>query len=367
MERIIFHIDMDSFFTAVEQHIRPEIKNKPVVVGALPKGGKGRGVVSTASYEARKYGIHSGMPISKAYKLNPNCIFLPVNMPLYDKVSNTIMHILRKYSNKFEQVSIDEAYLDVTGLVKDFLQAEQLAKKIKQEIFYKEGLTCSIGIAPNKFLAKIASKQNKPDGLFIVAPDKIKEFLSPLPVTSLHGVGFKTAQYLSRVGIHTVADLQHLSKDKLRNMFGSKFANELYNISHGIDDSEVKEISVVKSISREHTFDVDTNNVRLLFYVLNKLAKEVYAETQVIQVYFKTVILKIRFIDFETHTTSKTLTEYISTFDHMLAITRIILKKYLPLKKKVRLIGIGISNFIPKTVHQLDLFPTHFFSKKKVY
>src|SRR3989304_4150516 len=181
-KRIIFHLDMDHFFTAVEEREHPEIKGKPVIVGADPKGGKGRGVVSTCNYEARRFGVRSGMPISKAFKLCPDAVYLHVDYELYAKVSNEIMDILRKYGDKFEQWGIDEAFVDVSLRVKNFVEAEALARQIKKEISEKEQLTCSIGIGPNKLVAKIASDIQKPDGLTMVDEKDVKAFLEPLDI-----------------------------------------------------------------------------------------------------------------------------------------------------------------------------------------
>ncbi|MBE0512696.1 DNA polymerase IV, partial [Candidatus Bathyarchaeota archaeon] len=199
--KIIMHVDMDAFFAAVEEREHPEFKGMPIVVGADPKEGRGRGVVSSASYEAREFGVRSGMPISRAWKLCPEAVYLPVNYQSYVKVSNEIMGVLRKHADKFERWGIDEAFLDVTSKVKDYGEAEALAGRIKNEIFKKERLTCSVGIGPNKLVAKMASDFQKPDGLTIVKEEDAERFLSPLPVRKLLWVGRKTEQKLRRIGI----------------------------------------------------------------------------------------------------------------------------------------------------------------------
>jgi DNA polymerase IV (DinB-like DNA polymerase) len=206
-KRGIFHLDMDHFYTAVEERERPEIRGKPVIVGADPKAGKGRGVVSTSNYEARKAGVRSGMPISQAWRLCSEAVYLPPNFPLYIKVSGEIMDIARKYTDKFEQWGIDEAFLDVTSKVKDYAEAEALARKIKQEIKEKQSLTCSIGVGPNKLIAKIASDFQKPDGLTIVREEEVEKFLAPLPVRKLLWVGRKTEAKLKALGVNTIGDL----------------------------------------------------------------------------------------------------------------------------------------------------------------
>ena len=248
-QRIIMHIDMDYFYAAIEERENPELREKPVVVGADPKKGRGRGVVSTCNYKAREFGIKSGLPISKAYKLCKDCVFLPVNMELYQKVSEKIMDTLRKYSEKSEQVSIDEMFLDISRKAKGFADAEKLAKKIKKEILEKEKLTCSIGIGPNRLIAKIASDFKKPDGLTAVKPDKVYDFISPMNVRKLWGIGPKTAEILKEMGIETVKQLSKAKQDKLIEEFGS-FGHEMHLMSKGIDESEVEESFEIKSIGR---------------------------------------------------------------------------------------------------------------------
>ncbi|MDH5267956.1 MAG: DNA polymerase IV, partial [Candidatus Bathyarchaeota archaeon] len=198
---------MDQFFAAVEERKHPEYKGKPVVVGADPKKGKGRGVVSTCNYEARKFGIHSAMPISRAWKRCPEAIYLPVNFKLYIKASSRIMAILRKYADKFEQWGLDEAFLDVSSKARNFGEARKLAEKIKQEIEGSEALACSIGVGPNKLVAKIASDFEKPNGLTVVEENEVENFLAPLPVRKLLWVGKKTEQRLNAIGIRTIGDL----------------------------------------------------------------------------------------------------------------------------------------------------------------
>ena len=219
VRRIILHTDMDSFFASVEIREKPELKGQPVVVGSDPKGGTGRGVVSTCSYEARKYGIHSAMPISKAYKRCPDCVFLPVNMKLYKNVSENVMNILRGFAEKFEQVSIDEAYL-VPINIRNFEDAVLCAHNIKDEVESQEGITCSVGIGPNKLIAKIASGFQKPDGLTLVKPEDVKDFLFPLPVSKIPGIGEKTTEALKLMGITKVEELANCDTQRLTEKFG---------------------------------------------------------------------------------------------------------------------------------------------------
>ncbi|MDI6691656.1 MAG: DNA polymerase IV, partial [Candidatus Bathyarchaeota archaeon] len=304
--RIIFHVDMDHFFTAVEEREHPEYKGKPVIVGADPKAGKGRGVVSTCDYEARKFGVRSGMPISKAWKLCPQAVYLPVNYELYTKVSERIMGLLRKYADKFEQWGIDEAFLDVTSKVKDYAEAEALARRIKREIYEREGLTCSVGIGPNKLVAKIASDYKKPDGLTVVREEEAENFLAPLPVRKLLWVGRKTEQKLKAMGIKTIVDLAHYDPTALAEVFGA-MGTQMYLMAHGIDKSEVEERGEIKSISRETTFEEDTSNFEFVLKTLDELSEEVHKDVLNQNLYFKTVTVKVRYENFETHTHSKTL------------------------------------------------------------
>lgn len=343
-KRVIFHIDMDHFFTAIEEREHPEYKGEPVVVGANPKEGKGRGVVSTCNYEARKFGVRSGMPISKAWKLCPEAIYLPVNYELYVKVSNEIMDMLRKYSDKFEQWGIDEAFLDVTSKVKDYAEAEALARQIKKEIYEIERLTCSIGIGPNKLVAKIASDFQKPDGLTIVRGDETESFLAPLPARKLLWVGRKTEQKLKTLGIKTIGDLARYDPTVLAENFGV-MGTQIYLMAHGIDKSEVEERGEIKSISREVTFEEDTSDFNLIMNTLDKLSEEVCNDVLRQNLYFKTVTIKIRYENFETHTNSRTLPLITNRLQDLRKTAKELIQDYRRLDRKVRLVGLRVSNF----------------------
>jgi DNA polymerase IV (DinB-like DNA polymerase) len=269
--RTILHLDMDHFYTAVETRENPELKGKPVVVGADPKGGQGRGVVATSNYEARKSGVRSGMPISRAWKLCPEAVYLPPNFPLYIHVSGEIMGIARRYADKFEQWGIDEAFLDVSSRVKDYAEAEAIARQLKQEIKEKEKLTCSIGVGPNKLVAKIASDYQKPDGLTIVKVEDVEKFLSPLPVRKLLWVGRKTEERLKTLGVNTIGDLAHFDPAVLTEMF-CVAGTQMFLMAHGIDRGEVEERGEVKSISHESTFEEDVGDVSMVLETLDALA-----------------------------------------------------------------------------------------------
>jgi DNA polymerase IV (DinB-like DNA polymerase) len=347
--RIVFHVDMDSFFASVEIREKPELTGKTVVVGADPKGGKGRGVVSTCSYEARKYGIHSGMPISRAYKLCPDAVFLPVNFPLYIKASGEVMTILRSFAEKFQQVSIDEAYLDVSN-IGGFEAAKELALRIKNEIREKVKLTCSIGVGPNKIVAKIASDYKKPDGLTIVEPSHVREFLSPLPVRKILGIGKKTEAELTEMGIKTIGQLASCDVQLLISRFG-KWGIYMHEIAQGIDESEVIEEECCKSISRETTFEEDTDNTVVLNRTMEELAEDVHRSLVDEGFLFKTLTVKVRYKHFITRTRAHTLPHYTDEPGVIKETAKALLKGFID-GKLVRLVGVRLSNLEKRRTRQ---------------
>jgi DNA polymerase IV (DinB-like DNA polymerase) len=343
--RIIFHMDMDHFYTAVEEREHPEYKGKPVVVGADPKEGKGRGVVSTSNYEARKAGVRSGIPISRAWKLCPEAIYLPPNFPLYIKVSKEIMEIAQRYADKFEQWGLDEAFLDVSARVRDYGEAEAYAKRLKSEIEEKERLTCSIGVGPNKLIAKVASDYQKPDGLTIVKEDEAEAFLAPLPVRRLLWVGRKTEAKLKKMGINTIGDLARYDPTVLTAAFGV-MGTQMHLMAQGIDRSEVETRTEVKSISHETTFEEDTDDAEVVLKALDQLAAEVTKEVAAQKLFFKTVTVKVRYENFETHTRSKTLPFMTARQQDLQKTARDLLQPYLKRDRKIRLIGVRASSFV---------------------
>lgn len=341
--RVVFHVDMDHFFTAVEERECPELKGKQVIVGADPKEGKGRGVVHTCNYEARKFGVRSAMPISRAWRLCPSAVYLRPNFELYVKVSNEIMDILREHAGKFEQWGIDEAFLDVTDKVKDYVEAEALARIIKKEILEKEKLTGSIGIGPNKLIAKIASDYQKPDGLTIVREEEAEKFLAPQPVRKLLWVGRKTEQKMLAMGIKTIGDLANHDAGVLAENFGAA-GIQFYLMAHGIDKSEVEERSEVKSISRDITFEEDTSDQELILGTLDKLSEEVHGDVLRQNFYFRTVTVRVRYENFETHTHGKTLPLITNRLQDLKKTARELTQDYLRPERKVRLIGVRVSS-----------------------
>ncbi len=296
--RIILHLDMDSFYASVEIREHPDLSGQPVVVGADPRGGHGRGVVSTASYEARKFGIHSAMPISQAYRLCPDAIFITPHFDLYDQTSSRIMAILALYSERIEQVSIDEAYIDITPLG-SYEKAEEAAIRIKREIMEKEQLTCSVGIGPSKVVAKIASDYKKPDGLTVVRPQEVEAFLFSLPTGRIPGIGKKTARELHEMGIENIGDLAHADIQRLRSRFG-RWGVVMQRLAYGEDEREVEHRDTARSISRETTFPEDTGEIGLILAVLDDLVRDVHQSMRDEGYMARTVTVKVRYEDFQT-------------------------------------------------------------------
>ena len=308
--RIILHIDMDAFFAAIEERENPWFKGKPVVVGAEPKGGRGRGVVATCNYEARKYGIHSAMPIFEAWRLCPDAVFLPVNGELYSRVSGNIMKIVRKYASMVEQVSQDEAYVDVS-FIGSFKEAEKLALKIRQDILKREHLTASCGIAESKMVAKMACEQAKPNGVLVILKEDVDSFLLPLGIGKIPGVGPKTQDSLERFFEKKdlkVKDVRKATRGELVELLGV-LGDTLYEKVRGIDESPVSIEEEIKSIGKEHTFQKDTRDGEEIFSVFRKISSDIARELKEQEHSFKTITVVCRFRGFKTHTKSKTLKE----------------------------------------------------------
>jgi DNA polymerase IV (DinB-like DNA polymerase) len=337
------HIDMDAFYSSVEQRENPKIVGRPVIVGADPKGGKGRGVVAGCSYEARKYGIHSAQPISQAYRLCPEGVYLHPNYELYDEVSEQVMQLLRPYAAKFEQISIDEAFMDLTGKVANFREVSLLAFKIKEEVKQKAQLTCSIGIAPNKSVAKIASDFKKPDGMTIVPPENVKQFLAPLPVNKISGIGKKSTEALNRMGINSIGDLATAHPSKLVDAFG-KYGTRLWQIANGIDDEEVVATYFIKSISTETTFEEDVDDKTRLAEAFHSLIDDVHARTLTQNMLFRTVGIKVRLEDFSTFTRARTHPKYTNEKEIIQKYVSTLFTEFENSHQKIRLIGVRLSN-----------------------
>lgn len=332
-------------FPSVEAREHPEFKGKPVVVGADPKEGKGRGVVSSASYEARKFGIRSAMPISRAWKLCPDCVYVRPHFDLYVPSSNNIMMILKNHADKFEQGGIDEAYLDISSQVKDFDEARKFAKRLMEEVLEKEKLTCSVGVAPNKMIAKIASDFKKPYGLTVVKDEEVKEFLFPLDVRKIPGVGPKSERRLKELNIKTVRDLASTDSDVLRRLFGV-WGAMLHKFANGIDNSEVIEEYETKSIGRDTTFEEDVDNQEQILRVLDGLVEEVHEDVIANGFKFMTITVRIRYQHFDTHTKSKSLSFPTNDLDILRNNAKRLITPFLRGNRKVRLVGIRVSNLV---------------------
>ena len=341
---------MDAFYASVECIDRPELAGKPVIVG----GGGNRGVVSAASYEARAYGVHSAMPLFKAKQLCADGIYLPVRMQRYKQVSQQIMEILLHYSPLVEQASVDEAYLDITGTANLFGRPEKVAKSIKHDIFKKIGLTCSVGIAPNKFLAKIASDLQKPGGLVIIAENEVQGFMDRLPVKKIPGVGAKTFDILHSYGIKTASDILEFSEKFWTDRFG-KAGKDLFLHASGIDFSPVVTGSEPKSFSAEETFSHNSSDISELKKYLFEQAERVGRDLRKRKYMGRTITLKIKFSDFRIKTRSRTL--QVPTFSTgTIFRTASALLNELEVDRKIRLVGVSVSN-LTRGVHQLALFP----------
>jgi len=352
--RTILHIDLDAFYASSEQSVNQSLKNKPLIVGADPKEGKGRGVVLTASYEARKYGVHSGQPISQAYRLCPDAIYVRPNWHLYEQLSVKVMNILKAFADKLEQVSIDEAFLDITNKIADYDDAASLTKAIKSAIKRETGLTCSIGIAPNKSVAKIASDIQKPDGLTIVKPDQTSSFLASLLASKISGIGPKSQKLLADLGIKTIGELASYPVDELVRHFG-KNGVWMWSIANGIDRSEVVEQYERKSISAERTFEEDVSDFGILYKTLGLLSDEVANVLRKEGFLFKTAGIKVRFEDFTTITRGKTLKDYTDSQQVLNKRCQELFKEFEDDSRKIRLVGVRVSSLRKVSPMQKDL------------
>ena len=352
--RSILHVDMDAFFAAVEVRDHPELLGKPVIIGADPKGGRGRGVVSTASYEARRFGVGSAMPISEAWRLCPQGVYLQPDIERYARESERIMVILGRYTDLVEPVSIDEAFLDVTGSGRALGSGETIARTLKQAIRDETGLTASVGVASSKLVAKVASDMQKPDGLVVVPPGTEAAFLAPLPVRRLWGVGPKLEEALAKLGVTTIGALQALDPGRLERRIGTH-GHDLQRLARGEDEREVSsEPAGAKSMGQEHTYDEDTADAKRLRATLLQLADAVAARLRTHTLRARTITLKYRDEDFRTTTHARTLKRATDSGDELFRVTAELFAEVHG-KKRVRLLGIYASHF-GDAVPQLGLF-----------
>ncbi len=337
--RAILHIDLDAFYASVEQRDHPEYQGRPVIVGGSPDR---RGVVATASYEARQFGVHSAMPSRTAQRLCPSAIFLPARFELYRAVSQQIMASFRLHTSLVEPLSLDEAYLDVTTTVRDLEEAVQLAREIKRQIREQTELTASAGVSYCKFLAKIASDRNKPDGLTVITPQEAPAFLETLPIEKYFGVGRVTAARLRTLGIQTGADLKRLGEERLRDLLG-KHGTQLYRYACGEDNRPVEPVRVRKSVSKEVTLEHDIRDQGEMEHILEKLATQVERRLVELDLAGKTLTLKVRWSNFDLVTRTISRTQGFQQTEEMLPILHSQLSRLVDGKQAVRLLGVIVS------------------------
>ena len=336
--RKIIHIDMDAFYASVEQRDNPELRGKPLAVG-----GGHRGVVAAASYEARPFGIHSAMPSVTAKRRCPDLIFVKPRFDAYREVSQQIRAIFREYTPHVEPLSLDEAYLDVTEDLKGIGIATRIAEEIRARIRAETGLTASAGVSYNKFLAKLASDQNKPDGICVVTPARGEAFVASLPVKRFHGVGPKTAKKMARLGIETGADLRAMSLDFLNHNFGSS-GRYYYDLARAVCHREVKANRPYKSLSAEDTFFEDLSTEAELVAQLDRISHTVWDRLQAKSLAGRTVNLKVKYQDFQIVTRARSLDRPVATREELLKIGTGLLRPLLPPRRGIRLLGLGLSN-----------------------
>jgi len=359
--RKIIHIDMDAFYASVEQRDNPEYKGKPIAVGGSPEG-RG-GVVATASYEARRFGVKSAMPSKKALQLCPHIIFIRPRFPAYKEVSQKIREIFRRYTDLIEPLSLDEAYLDVTEDNQNIGSAIEIAKLIKQAIRDELQLTASAGVSVNKFVAKIASDINKPDGLTFIGPSSVPSFMEKLPVEKFFGVGKVTADKMKSMGLHTGADLKNLDEDEMVKHFG-KAGRFYYRIARGIDDREVQPNRETKSIGAEDTFAYDLTDIDEMNAELDKISKTVANRLQQYDLKGRTITIKIKYSDFRQITRNQSFVQPVGDLQTISDTAKKLLLNTQPENARIRLLGVTLSNFgeMPlkgkRTGHpdQLELF-----------
>ena len=354
MARQIIHVDMDEFFAAVEKLDRPELRGKPLLIG----GDAGaRGVVSTASYEARAFGCHSAMPMGKAIRLCPQAIVLPVRYARYRQVSDQVFAVFDRFTPLVEPLSIDEAFLDITGSQQLLGPPEQIAATIKRAVREDTGLVASVGLAPNKFLAKLASDLQKPDGLTIITEENLHQVLDPLPITRLWGVGPATAKQFERFNLRTIGQIRQASLEFLREWLGES-AEHFHRLANGLDDRPVTPDGQAKSIGQEQTFAVDLSDMDELRRVLSEQVQEVARRLRSHGLQGRTVTLKLRYGDFTTITRSSTLAEATNLTEELRGAAHALLDAWARRHAQpLRLLGMTASQLSQEQRQQLSLFP----------
>jgi DNA polymerase-4 len=351
LQHRILHVDMDAFYASVEQHDRPELKGQPVIVG----GPIQRGVVASASYEARKFGVKSAIPTAQALRLCPQAILIRSRFERYGEVSRQIREIFLNYTPLVEPLSLDEAFLDVTGVEKLFGPAEQIAQEIKRKILDSTGLTCSVGVSFNKFLAKLASDLCKPSGLLVMDEPRAEEILPGLPVGRLWGVGPTTEEKMHQMRLRTIGDVQRASREELIHSFG-KYGVRLHELAWGIDERPVEPEQKAQSMSRETTFPEDLSERTMLKKILFELSEQVASDLREAELIGRTIHLKVRFADFTTITRSQTLPLPLKTAQALWQAAEKLFDVKVEIVQGIRLLGVGVSNLQPAGAGQLTLF-----------
>lgn len=344
--RKIIHVDMDAFYASVEVREDPSLRGKPVIIARHPKDYGGRGVVATASYEARKFGIHSAMSAKKALELCPDGVFVSANFTLYREISQHIHKIFHRYTDIIQPLSLDEAYLDVTENKKGIKSATYIAREIQKSIYEELKLTSSAGVSYNKFIAKLASDYRKPAGLTVVTPDKAQDFLMEMDIKNYPGVGSKTLEKMHELDIYKGKDLYEIDELELVNHFG-KFGHSLFKRVRGIDDNPVEVERERKSLGKERTFQKDITNNDEALHFLRFISTEVFDSLQKREMHGKTVVLKIRYGDFETHTRRKTMPNYIENEEELFSVIYDLWMEVAEVERGVRLLGVTMTSLDP--------------------
>ena len=346
----ILHVDMDAFFASVAERDNPELKGKAVVIGMGT-----RGVVSAANYEARKFGIHSAMPVGRARRLAPHAIFLPVDMPRYQEVSEHVMEIFHSFTPWVEPISLDEAFLDVTGSEKLLGTGREIAVAIRKKVEEQEGITCSVGIAPSKFIAKLASAHCKPNGMLEITTDRILTFLHPLPIQAMWGVGPKTAEVLERLGLRTIEDIAKLPRATLIRALGEANGASLYELAWGRDYRDVTPEEPDRSISAAETFPQDLDNPEEILTEFLRLTERATARLRDRGLFAKTISIKVRFADFSTINRSKTLPLPIDSTHDVYEVAKGLYQGLRIDRARLRLVGVSLENLSEGAPHQMML------------
>ena len=346
----ILHVDMDAFFASVAERDNPELKGKAVVIGM-----GARGVVSAANYEARKFGIHSAMPVGRARRLAPHAIFLPVDMARYQEVSEHVMEIFHSFTPWVEPISLDEAFLDVTGSQKLLGTGREIAVAIRKKVEEQEGITCSVGIAPSKFIAKLASNHCKPNGMLEITSDRILTFLHPLPIQAMWGVGPKTAEVLERLGLRTIEDIAKLPRATLIRALGEANGASLYELAWGRDYRDVTPEEPDRSISAAETFAQDLDNPEEILTEFLRLTERATARLRDRDLFAKTISIKVRFADFSTINRSKTLPLPIDSTHDVYEVVKGLYQALRIERARLRLVGVSLENLSEGAPHQMML------------